>query len=50
MLKTFAAIDPADREALEADVYALIEAFNVANDGTLVAPSAYLEVVITKNA
>ena len=50
VLKTFAAIDPADREALEADIYALIAAFNVADDGTLVAPSAYLEVVITKNA
>ena len=48
MLKAFAAIDPVARELLEADLYTLLEAFNVANDGTLVVPSAYLEVVITK--
>jgi ubiquinone/menaquinone biosynthesis C-methylase UbiE len=50
VLKTFAAIDPAAQQALEADIHALIGAFNIANDGTLVAPSTYLEVVITKNA
>jgi len=49
VLKAFAAIDPAAQQALEADIHALIEAFNIAKDGTLVAPSAYLEVVITKN-
>jgi len=36
------------RKALEADLYALLDELNVAKDGTLVVPSAYLEVVITK--
>jgi ubiquinone/menaquinone biosynthesis C-methylase UbiE len=48
VLKAFAAIDPEAREALETDIYALLDAFNVARDGTLVVPSEYLEVVITK--
>jgi ubiquinone/menaquinone biosynthesis C-methylase UbiE len=48
VLKAFAAIDPPAREALEADLYALSEDFNVADDGTLVVPGEYLEVVITK--
>ena len=46
----FEAIDAEARPALEADLYALLEKFNVAEDGTLVVPSEYLEVVITKNA
>ena len=46
--KAFAAIDPNARKALEADLYALLDELNVARDGTLVVPSAYLEVVITK--
>ena len=48
VVKTFAAIDPEAREALEADLYALLDKFNVAEDGTLVSPSEYLEVVIVK--
>lgn len=48
VLKAFAAIDPQARAALEADLYALIDAFNVAKDGTVVIPSEYLEVVITR--
>jgi ubiquinone/menaquinone biosynthesis C-methylase UbiE len=50
VVKTFAALDPAERAALEADLYALIDQFNVAQDGTLVVPSEYLEVVITKRS
>ena len=50
VLKAFAAIDPDAREALEAELYALLEKFNVAHDGTLVVPSEYLEVVITKRS
>ena len=48
IVKAFAAIDPEAREALEADLYALLDKFNVVQDGTLVVPSEYLEVVITK--
>ena len=50
MHKAFAAIDQAAQQALEADILALIDKFNVAEDGTLVVPSEYLEVVITKRA
>ena len=48
VLKAFAAIDPKAREALEADLYALLDEFNVAEDGTLVVPSEYLEIVVIK--
>ncbi len=48
VVKAFAAIDPEARNALEADLYALLDTFNIATDGTLVIPSEYLEVVITK--
>jgi len=50
VVKAFAAIDPEAREALEAELYALLEKFNAAKDGTLVVPSEYLEAVITKGA
>jgi ubiquinone/menaquinone biosynthesis C-methylase UbiE len=50
VLKAFAALDPEAREALEADLYALIDRFNVARDGTLVVPGEYLEAVITKRS
>lgn len=49
VLKAFAAIEPEKREALEADLYALIDDFNTAKDGSVVIRGAYLEVVITKN-
>jgi ubiquinone/menaquinone biosynthesis C-methylase UbiE len=48
VLKTFAAIDPKARTALERDLNFLIDEFNVAQDGTAVIPSEYLEAVITK--
>jgi ubiquinone/menaquinone biosynthesis C-methylase UbiE len=48
VLKAFAAIDPQARQALEADLHALIGDFNTVADGTVVVPSGYLEVVITK--
>ena len=48
VMKTFAALDAKTAAALEADLYALIDKFNVAKDGTLVIPGEYLEVVITK--
>jgi ubiquinone/menaquinone biosynthesis C-methylase UbiE len=50
VLKAFAAIDPAAREALAADLLALVARFNTAKDGGCVVPSEYLEVVITKKA
>lgn len=50
VLKAFAGMDPKARDALEADLYALIYELNAADDGTLVIPSEYLEVVITKGS
>ena len=50
VVKAFAAIGPEARVALEADLFALLEKFNLDKDGTLVVPSEYLEVVITKKA
>ena len=48
VLKAFAAIDQEARKALEDDLYTLLDKFNTVEDGTLVVPSEYLEVVITK--
>jgi len=50
VLKAFAAIDAEAREALEADLYALLDELNIAEDGTLVVPGEYLEIVITKKS
>ncbi len=50
VVKAFAALDPEARDALEADIYALLAKCNVAEDGTLVVPSEYLEVVMTKTS
>lgn len=49
-MKAFAAIHPEAREPLEAELYNLIDKFNVTRDGTLIIPSKYLEVVITKRS
>ena len=48
VLKAFAALDAAKQPALADDLLALIQRFNRAKDGTMVTPSEYLEVVITK--
>ena len=47
-LRTFAALDAAGQEAYAADLLALIDRFNRADDGTAVVPSEYLEVVATR--
>ncbi len=47
--KTFAALAPLAQVVLERDLLALIDRFNRADDGTMVVPSDYLEIVITKN-
>lgn len=48
MHKAFGALDAARQDALAADLIALAEKFNRATDGTLVAPSGYIEVVIRR--
>lgn len=46
--KAFAALPADQQEVLEADLLALIGRFNRSGDGTMVVPSDYLEVVVTR--
>jgi ubiquinone/menaquinone biosynthesis C-methylase UbiE len=48
MLKAFEAIDDAGKAALTHDIVDLIKRMNTSGDATMVVPSEYLEVVITK--
>ena len=48
VLKAFGALDAKGQEALTADIVALIGRFNRSGDRTVVVPSEYLEVVITR--
>jgi SAM-dependent methyltransferase len=48
VLKAFAALEPARQEELHNDLHALIVRMNRSGDATMVVPSEYLEVVITK--
>jgi len=48
MLKAFAALDATNQQGLRSDLLALVGKLNRAGDGTMVVPSEYLEVVITK--
>jgi SAM-dependent methyltransferase len=48
MLKAFAALDAANQQELRADLLALIGRMNRAEDGTMIVPSEYLEIVILK--
>ena len=50
VLKTFGALDPKAQAALTEDLFALIERFNRSGDATMVVPSDYLEVVVTRRA
>ena len=49
VLKTFAALEPPARIALEQALLDLVARCNRARDGTMVVPSEYLEVVITRH-
>jgi ubiquinone/menaquinone biosynthesis C-methylase UbiE len=49
LLKTFAALAPAGQAALRRDLMALIGQFNRSGDASLVLPSEYLEIVITRH-
>ncbi len=46
--KAFLALGSEEAAALEKDILTLIGKFNIAKDGTMVVPSDYAEVVITK--
>jgi ubiquinone/menaquinone biosynthesis C-methylase UbiE len=49
VLRTFAVLQPVAQAALERDLTVLIERFNRAGDGSVVVPSVYLEIVITRH-
>jgi SAM-dependent methyltransferase len=46
--KAFAALDLAGQQAIERDLVALLDEFNVGGASSLVVPGEYLEVVVTK--
>lgn len=48
MLKAFSALAPDAQAALQSDIIAQISRFNRSGDGTVVVPSEYLEIVITR--
>jgi ubiquinone/menaquinone biosynthesis C-methylase UbiE len=48
VLKTFGALDANGQAALRLDLLALIAQFNRSGDDTMVVPSEYLEVVVTR--
>jgi SAM-dependent methyltransferase len=48
VLKAFAALDAAKQDGLKRDMLALIATTNRSEDDTMVVPSEYLEVVVTK--
>jgi ubiquinone/menaquinone biosynthesis C-methylase UbiE len=48
MHKAFLALDEDRQKKLDADLRAVLDRFNTVNDGTLVAPGAYVDVVIRK--
>jgi ubiquinone/menaquinone biosynthesis C-methylase UbiE len=49
VLKAFAALEPAKQAGLESDLRALMAQFNRSGDATLVIPSEYLEIVVTRH-
>jgi ubiquinone/menaquinone biosynthesis C-methylase UbiE len=48
VLRTFAALAPSAQSALERDLIELVDRFNRSRDGSMIVPSEYLEVVITR--
>jgi SAM-dependent methyltransferase len=48
VLKAFGGLNEAGRGALESDLLALVGRFNRSTDGTMVVPSEYLEIVVTR--
>jgi hypothetical protein len=48
VLKAFEALGEKGSEALSSDIIELVGRFNASGDTTVVVPSEYLEVVVTK--
>jgi ubiquinone/menaquinone biosynthesis C-methylase UbiE len=49
LLKAFGALAPAGQDALRRDMLDLVARFNRAEDGTMVVPSEYLEVIVSRH-
>ena len=49
LLKTFGALQPDAQGALQRDLLDLVGKLNRADDGTMVVPSEYLEIVVTRH-
>jgi hypothetical protein len=49
VLKAFGALEPQAQAALESDLLSLIAQFNRSGDATMVVPSEYLEVIVTRS-
>jgi ubiquinone/menaquinone biosynthesis C-methylase UbiE len=49
VLKAFAALTPPAQSALEHDIRSLISQFNRSTDGSMVVPSEYLQVIVTRH-
>ena len=49
VLKAFAALKPEAQVALEQDLLTLVNEFNGSGDGSMVVPSEYLEIVVTRH-
>lgn len=47
--KAFEVVGPENEQALSNDILAIVDDFNVAQDGTMCAPSEYLQIVMTKD-
>ena len=47
--KAFAALDEMQRPRLEQDILDTVVRYNVATDGTMIVPSEYAEIIITKS-
>jgi ubiquinone/menaquinone biosynthesis C-methylase UbiE len=47
-LKAYAALDPASQSVLTRELLALVDRFNRYSSGTMLVPSEYLEVVVTR--
>lgn len=50
VFKTFSALDPAAQAALQADLFALIAQFNRSGDDSMVVPSEYVQIVVTRQS
>jgi SAM-dependent methyltransferase len=48
LLKAFEALTEPDRKGLSCDIIDLIERYNISGDNTMVVPSEYLEVILSK--